>query len=288
MNYKLFPSDLTYLYDGCKFCFWLKVKHGISQPSMPMPGVFSAIAARQKEFYAGKRTEEFCRDLPPGVVVYGEERVQSKPISFEGLGDECYILGRFDLVIKFDDGSYGIIDAKTASSSEAKAAMYGRQLQAYAYALENSENGALHLTPIEKLGLFFFEPKSFMQLDASEQAFKGNLKWVEVTRDDAQFGEFIREVLGTLAEAKPPPSSSECSWCHYRDTMKGFNLEESKAAPATQTSAGPACRQKSMATIQTLIYCPQCNGEMRLRSGKFGEFWSCQKYPACKGTRNKS
>ena len=44
MNYKLSPSELTYLYNGCKFCFWLKVKHGIPQPSMPMPGIFSAIA----------------------------------------------------------------------------------------------------------------------------------------------------------------------------------------------------------------------------------------------------
>lgn len=278
MNYKLFPSDLTYLYDGCKFCFWLKVKHGISQPSMPMPGVFSAIAGRQKEFYAGKRTEEFCRDLAPGVVVYGEERVQSKPFRFEGMEDSCYILGRFDLVIKFDDGSYGVIDAKTASPSDAKAAMYGRQLQAYAYALENPENGALHLAPIKRLGLFFFEPQSFVQLDASEQAFKGHLKWVEVARDDARFGEFVREVLETLGQAKPPPSAADCSWCNYRNTMKGFTFEESKTMATVQTGAGP----------QSLVYCPQCNGPMRLRAGKFGEFWSCQKYPACKGTKNKS
>src|SRR3989338_10059566 len=98
MNFKLSPSDLTYLYDGCKFCFWLKVKHGISQPSMPMPGIFSAIAGRQKEFYADKRTETFCKELPPGVVAYGEKRVQSIPIVGDGLGIQCYIKGRFDVV----------------------------------------------------------------------------------------------------------------------------------------------------------------------------------------------
>ena len=41
MNYRLSPSDLTFLYDGCKHCFVLKVKHGVSQPSIPLPGIFS-------------------------------------------------------------------------------------------------------------------------------------------------------------------------------------------------------------------------------------------------------
>ncbi|MBD3156040.1 MAG: hypothetical protein GF368_05305 [Candidatus Aenigmarchaeota archaeon] len=26
---------------------------------------------------------------------------------------------------------------------------------------------------------------------------------------------------------------------------------------------------------------------MTLKSGKYGEFWSCLKYPDCKGTRNR-
>jgi hypothetical protein len=51
MNYRLSPSDLTFLYDSCKHCFVLKVKHGISQPSIPLPGVFSVISALQKDYY---------------------------------------------------------------------------------------------------------------------------------------------------------------------------------------------------------------------------------------------
>ncbi|HCK25723.1 MAG TPA: DNA topoisomerase III, partial [Alcanivorax sp.] len=30
--------------------------------------------------------------------------------------------------------------------------------------------------------------------------------------------------------------------------------------------------------------CPQCGGATRQRSGKNGSFWSCAKYPDCKGT----
>lgn len=32
--------------------------------------------------------------------------------------------------------------------------------------------------------------------------------------------------------------------------------------------------------------CPDCNGEMVSRTGKFGVFWGCKKFPICKGTRD--
>jgi len=31
--------------------------------------------------------------------------------------------------------------------------------------------------------------------------------------------------------------------------------------------------------------CPQCGAPMRQRSGKSGVFWSCSRYPDCKGTQ---
>ena len=80
MNYRLSPSDLTFLYEGCKRCFVLKVKHGIAQPSIPLPGVFGTISYLQKEHYSEKRTEDICPNLPPGVMRYGERWVQSRPI----------------------------------------------------------------------------------------------------------------------------------------------------------------------------------------------------------------
>jgi DNA topoisomerase-3 len=30
--------------------------------------------------------------------------------------------------------------------------------------------------------------------------------------------------------------------------------------------------------------CPQCGSPMRQRTGKSGAFWSCSRYPDCKGT----
>jgi len=39
MNYRLSPSDFAFLYEGCKRCYYLKVVHGISQPSIPLPAL---------------------------------------------------------------------------------------------------------------------------------------------------------------------------------------------------------------------------------------------------------
>lgn len=32
--------------------------------------------------------------------------------------------------------------------------------------------------------------------------------------------------------------------------------------------------------------CPKCGSDMQQKTGKYGEFWSCVRFPSCKGTRN--
>ena len=34
------------------------------------------------------------------------------------------------------------------------------------------------------------------------------------------------------------------------------------------------------------VLCPDCNGEMISRKGKYGVFWGCKRYPDCRGTRD--
>ena len=70
-NYKITPSDMTFLYEECKHCFVNRVKYGIDRPSIPIPGIFSIIASLQKGYHSDKRTEDFCPELPPGKVVLG-------------------------------------------------------------------------------------------------------------------------------------------------------------------------------------------------------------------------
>jgi len=272
MNYRLSPSDLTFLYDGCKHCFVLRVKHGISQPSIPLPAIFTKIAALQKEFYSGKRTESICPGPPPGIVSHGEKPVRSKTITFPGCESTCYISGRFDIVAELDDHSYAVFDFKTGSPNDEKTEMYGRQLHAYALALEQPAEGAMALSPISSLGLIFFTPDSCAHPGPVRQVLEGNMQWIEVRRDDGAFMGFLESVVRLLDGPMPAMETEKCDWCAYR--------KRTSQPEVTTTASG--------GTGISLPACPTCGGPMQRKSGKFGEFWSCVKFPACKGTRNMS
>jgi len=270
MNYRLSPSDLTFLYDSCKHCFVLKVKHGISQPSIPLPGVFSAISALQKNFYSDKRTDVVSPDLPPGIVKYGELKVRSCDISIPGSASTCSLSGRFDIVAELDDQTYAVMDFKTGNPSDEKAAMYARQLHAYAISLEQPGPDALHLAPVSRLGLLYFTPDSCDRPDASKQILSGPMKWIEVPRDDAAFLDFLKQVVELLDGPLPPPDAENCGWCKYR--VQTASLAGEPGAREAASGDPPEC--------------PRCQGPMSRRTGKRGEFWGCNKFPDCRGTRN--
>ena len=69
---KLSPSDLTFLWDECKRCFYLKYVHSIHRPSAPFPGIFSTIDRLMKGYYEGQPTEKLSSELPPGVIRFSE------------------------------------------------------------------------------------------------------------------------------------------------------------------------------------------------------------------------
>jgi len=215
MNYKLSPSDLTFLYDGCRRCFYLKVKMGLSQPSIPLPSIFTKIAGLLKTHYDGKRTEELHHQLPPGIVKYGEKTIQSDVIRMGGHKDTCFIKGRFDVVVEFDDGSFGVIDYKTGNPDSKFSGLYGRQLHGYAYALEHPSPGSICLAPVSLLGLLYFRPSEVSQRDIRRLSFDSDIHYVPVERNDGQFRKFIEEVLRLLESPMPPEPAPDCQWCAY-------------------------------------------------------------------------
>ncbi len=211
----LSPSDLTFLWDGCKRCFYLKVKHNIVYRG-PFPGMFGKMGDLTSNYYLDKSSSEISPDLPAGIVKYREKWVKSIPISFADTSTQCVIKGRFDAIMAFEDGSYGIIDYKTSDASEEKAAFYSRQLSAYAYALENPAPGALSISPITRLGLFIITPSRFEQMPNGECAFVTRTTWMDVPHDDATFLAFLREVVTLLDQATLPDPAEDCGLCNYR------------------------------------------------------------------------
>ena len=69
-NWKLSPSDLTFLWEECKRCFYLKVVREISRPFI-MPKIFNKIDSIMNQYFFGKNTTEINPVLPPGTVLSG-------------------------------------------------------------------------------------------------------------------------------------------------------------------------------------------------------------------------
>lgn len=226
MNYRLSPSDLTFSYEGCKRCFYLKVVNNIAQPSIPLPSIFSKIAGLLKDHYDGKHTSELHAALPPGIVSLGEKYVKSTTIELPNHNATCYISGRFDIVVSFEDGTYGVIDFKTGNPSRESANMYSRQLHAYAYALEHPALGKLSLSPVTKLGLLYFYPDSINQQSIERLFYEAEITWIEIEKDEQGFLRFIDKVLDVLELPEAPEHSPNCQWCGYfsklNDNIRGI------------------------------------------------------------------
>lgn len=223
--YKISPSDLTFAWDGCKRCFYLKVKHNIVYRG-PFPGMFGKMGDLTSNFYLDKPSSYISPNLPAGKVTLREKWVKSAPISFPDTGSQCTIRGRFDAIMAFEDGSYGIIDYKTSDASEEKAAFYSRQLSAYAYALENPAPGALSLSPISRLGLFIITPDRFEKMSNGEAGFVTRTTWMDIPRDDSTFLTLLREIVALLDRPSPPDPAEDCGLCNYRKDYREAGILE--------------------------------------------------------------
>ena len=152
-----------------------------------MPSIFSKIAGLLKDYFNGKPTNELHVDLPSGIVSHGEKWVRSQIIQLPNHKSTCYINGRFDIVVSFDDGTYGVIDFKTSEPGKNSARMYSRQLHTYTYALEHPANNALALSPVTKLGFLYFYPDNITQQSIDRLNYGAEIVWVEVEKDEQDF-----------------------------------------------------------------------------------------------------
>ena len=186
---------------------------------MPLPSIFSKIAGLLKNHYTGKHTSELHAALPPGTVSHGEKSVRSEIIQFRNHSATCSISGRFDIVVSFDDGTYGVIDFKTSNPNTESVYLYIRQLHAYAYALEHPAPHALALAPVTKLGLLYFYPSSISQESIEQLSYEAEITWIEIRKDEDNFLEFIDGVLDVLELPEAPEHLPNCQWCGYIDKI---------------------------------------------------------------------
>ena len=151
---------------------------------------------------------------------------------------------------------------------------------------------------------FKYDPNPNAQDVADEKALRGRFM-----AGKAKLEATIRNGLGTLRnarakiEALPTRAKNDPALLNVlkaRAQAERDLTELSVTVPTSTVSltSAPAAHQQqnpktytNSPTQKTRIAsgvpsCPRCGSSMRRRSGKYGSFWGCSRYPSCKGTRN--
>ncbi len=207
--FKLSPSDFKYLYEDCKHCYYEKVKHSITLPSIGMPGVFSKMNSLLQNAIIGMDLKEINSELPSGRIDIKEGFLKSKPIP---PANDCFISGRFDIACHLDDGTYAIIDFKITDPTEDKIQRFFSQVHAYKFAMENPAFG--EPKKVSKMGVIAINPEE-IAFPGEKVIFTAKPHWFEIAEDMDRFYAFISEVSKLLNGPTPKPSET-CAWCKYR------------------------------------------------------------------------
>lgn len=206
--FKLSPSTFAFLYEECKLCYYLKVKHDIKHPQMPFPGVFSTINTKLQTPLVGKELKSVSESLPEGVVEKQEGFVESKVVP----GTNVFIKGKYDLLVKKPDGTYILVDLKISKPEEDKIEKYKTQLGAYKFALEYPASG--EPIKISELALLIFYPDT-AEFGDNTVKFEFPPIWMNIPIDDDSFLKFI-DGIEDLLSGPPPEEGENCRWCEYR------------------------------------------------------------------------
>jgi hypothetical protein len=223
--YKIYPSDLTWLYASCPRCFALKLKHKVGRPEAGFPQIFSKIdSAIKKHCLALERTELVCAAMPKGrFLADAPKSVLSRRFSIAGLGSSFELRGKPDALVEWDTGGYGVIDFKTSAIRAGNVGNYGNQLEIYASALEQPAGGRPALEPIGEMGLLVWEPELFSAALAGVSLnLSGQLAWIPVPRRRDELRNVLRGMLAVLDSDGLPPPADGCKFCSYPGALQAL------------------------------------------------------------------
>ena len=210
--YKLSPSDFKYLWEDCKHCYYQKVRMGIAPHSGAFPAIFTYMNKLLQDSVMGKNLQDIHPDLPSGIIDFQEGFLKSQPVTG---AEDCYISGRFDVLVRLDDGTYTVIDFKITNPDEDQIRKFSSQLHAYKYALENPAlSTGKEPIKISKMGLISVSPDSIEHVNG-KLVFTASPKWHPIEEDMNGFFKLIKNISIVL-NGELPPVSSTCGLCIYR------------------------------------------------------------------------
>jgi hypothetical protein len=204
------PSDLTFGLSTCKRCIWIKYWFKVT-----MPGQFPLVkplADAQEEHFRRAAMVDLDPKLAPGVVKQWGQWVKSAPLVIAGRVTSWKILGIYDLLAHYEDGSVGIIDCKVSDSDRDNSAFYAPQLEAYAHALENPDRGKPF--PVSSMGLLVWKLNGVTPTADGAYGFGVTQHYLPVERDSQKFNALLEELIDVI-EGDFPDAGAECPTCNY-------------------------------------------------------------------------
>jgi len=196
--------------DFCPRCFWME-RHLGSSPSI-FPGIFSTLDALTKRNVHGCFSEN--KTFPSWLSVPGAVEVEESDIYFKlPIKDRGWILvGKPDDIFKLEDGTYHIVDYKTAKYTgrqDELFPMYKVQLNAYAYLAK--EYG---FEPVSKLSLIYCQPNE--QLDSYDNfKLSFSIYELDVPLDTGMIPELLSRAREIIDNPIPEPRigcKGICDW----------------------------------------------------------------------------
>ena len=204
------PSDLTFGLSTCKRCIWIKYWFKVT-----MPGQFPLVkplADAQEEHFRRASMQDLDSSLSPGVVKQWGQWVKSSPLVIAGRTTTWKILGIYDLLAHYEDGSVGIIDCKVSDSDRDNGEFYAPQLEAYAHALENPDRGKPF--PVSSMGLLVWKLNGVTPTADATYGFGVTQHYLPVERDSKKFHALLEELVDVI-EGEFPDAGPECPTCNY-------------------------------------------------------------------------
>jgi len=212
----------------CPRCFWIKRRCENKLPFQIFPGIFSSI-----DNYTKKITNvhyDKKASVPNWLLLFGD---LAKPIhvphysKFFVMDTETNIQlrGAPDEIIQKSDGSYFIIDYKTAkytATQDELLPMYEVQLNAYAYI-----GNRCNFNPVSGIGLVYYEPQTDLTIDDLDakllkrgfyMEFIGNLHKVELNPDKI-IPPLLKQVRSIVNARTMPAGIENCKDCVLLDKV---------------------------------------------------------------------
>ena len=176
---------------------------------MPLVGELSAL---QENHFNGAHSSKLHPAIPEGKVLDRGQWVRSVPIQYNGSSSPYAIRGKYDLLMEFADGSYGIIDCKFQGRDNDKSAFYSPQLEAYAFALENPAQG--EPKKISVMGLLVWSPQKPSGEPSTGFSLGLNNSWYPITRNPDGLQERLADFIEVISGPTPVRDSS-CDTCKF-------------------------------------------------------------------------